>query len=180
MVEIKLEADDNEQKLPCLQVLNRACSPLWTLMLPIEFHTQLQGQGWQCVLYVIDGSATISPELAANYRLQFIDFMHALMSILVFAALALFDQNVVSCFYPTPSVEAQEIITAVPVGIGVICSMLFIAFPTKLHGIGFPIINQLSENSVDFICTSLIFLNILPFVLPANRFLQLNNSIHYF
>jgi hypothetical protein len=90
-------------------------------------------------LWVIDGSATIPPEVAANYRLRFIDFMHALMSILVFAAIALFDQNVVDCFYPSPSTKAQEVLTALPVGIGALCSMLFIIFPTKRHGIGFPL-----------------------------------------
>ncbi|KAL5575355.1 hypothetical protein UlMin_017054 [Ulmus minor] len=90
-------------------------------------------------LWVIDGSATLPPEEAAKYRLQFIDFLHSFMSILVFSAIALFDQNVVSCFYPTPSQEAQEILTAMPVGIGVFCSMLFVVFPTKRHGIGFPL-----------------------------------------
>ncbi|PON60638.1 hypothetical protein TorRG33x02_284430 [Trema orientale] len=90
-------------------------------------------------LWVIDGSATLPPEEASKYRVQFIDFMHALMSILVFAAIALFDENVVSCFYPTPSDETQEVLTALPVGIGVVCSMLFVVFPTKRHGIGFPL-----------------------------------------
>ncbi|KAB5560637.1 hypothetical protein DKX38_005594 [Salix brachista] len=90
-------------------------------------------------LWVIDGSATIPPEVAANYRLQFIDFMHALMSILVFAAIALFDQNVVDCFYPSPSTKAQEVLTALPVGMGVFTSMLFLVFPTRRHGIGFPL-----------------------------------------
>ncbi|KAF3965339.1 hypothetical protein ACB098_05G090300 [Castanea mollissima] len=90
-------------------------------------------------LWVIDGSATLSPELAANYRLRLIDFMHALMSILVFVAVALFDKNVVSCFFPTPSDETQEILTRLPVGIGATNSILFVAFPTKRHGIGFPL-----------------------------------------
>jgi hypothetical protein len=90
-------------------------------------------------LWVIDGSATIPPEVAANYRLQFIDFMHALMSILVFAAIALFDQNVVDCFYPSPSTKEEEVLTALPVGIGVFTSMLFLVFPTRRHGIGFPL-----------------------------------------
>ncbi|KAJ7947024.1 DUF679 domain-containing protein [Quillaja saponaria] len=90
-------------------------------------------------LWVIDGSTTLPPELAAQYRLRFIDLMHAFVSILVFAAISLFDQNVVSCFFPSPSDETQEILTALPVGIGVICSMLFVAFPTQRHGIGFPL-----------------------------------------
>ena len=90
-------------------------------------------------LWIVDGSATISPELTVKYRLRFIDFMHAFLSILVFAAITLFDKNVVECFYPTPSDEAKEILAALPVGIGVICSMLFVLFPTKRHGIGFPL-----------------------------------------
>ncbi|XP_022720445.1 protein DMP4-like [Durio zibethinus] len=90
-------------------------------------------------LWVIDGSVTLPPQFAAKYRLHFIDFMHAFMSILVFAAVALFNQNVVSCFYPTPSTEAQEILAALPVGIGIFSSMLFVVFPTTRHGIGFPL-----------------------------------------
>lgn len=90
-------------------------------------------------LWVIDGSATLPPQLADKYRLRFIDFLHAFMSVLVFAAIALFDKNTVQCFYPTPSKETQEVLTALPVGIGVICSMLFVAFPTQRHGIGFPL-----------------------------------------
>lgn len=90
-------------------------------------------------LWIIDGSATLPPELAAEYQLRFIDFVHAFMSILVFAAIALFDENVVNCFYPTPSDETKELLTSLPVGIGVFCSMLFVVFPTRRHGIGFPL-----------------------------------------
>ncbi|AES63899.1 hypothetical protein MtrunA17_Chr2g0282811 [Medicago truncatula] len=90
-------------------------------------------------LWVIDGSTKLPPQVAAKYRIKFIDFMHAMMSILVFAAIALFDQNVVNCFFPEPSKEIQEILTALPVAIGVFCSMLFVAFPTERHGIGFPL-----------------------------------------
>ncbi|XP_039068406.1 protein DMP4-like [Hibiscus syriacus] len=90
-------------------------------------------------LWVIDGSATLPPESTAKYKLRFIDFVHAFMSIMVFAAVALFDQNVVSCFYPVQSSEAREILTALPVGIGVLGSMLFVVFPTTRHGIGFPL-----------------------------------------
>ena len=90
-------------------------------------------------LWVIDGSAILPPEKAATYQLKFIDFAHAFMSILVFSAVALFDQNVLSCFYPMPSEETKELLTALPVGIGMVCSMLFVVFPTQRHGIGFPL-----------------------------------------
>ncbi|KAJ8421178.1 hypothetical protein Cgig2_026982 [Carnegiea gigantea] len=43
--------------------------------------------------WLIDGSAKLSPHVAANFRLQFIDFAHAFMAILVFATVALFDKN---------------------------------------------------------------------------------------
>lgn len=89
--------------------------------------------------WVIDGSATLPQELVEKYQLRFIDFAHAVMSILVFAAVALFDENVVKCFFPSPSHETREILTAFPIGVGVICSMLFVIFPTQRHGIGFPL-----------------------------------------
>ncbi|KAK7362789.1 hypothetical protein VNO77_04911 [Canavalia gladiata] len=90
-------------------------------------------------LWVIDGSTTIPPELGTKYRVQFIDVLHAVMSILVFAAVALFDQNVINCFFPSPSKETREVLTVLPIGIGVLGSMLFVAFPTQRHGIGFPL-----------------------------------------
>lgn len=90
-------------------------------------------------LWVIDGSKPLPPEKAAGYRIRFIDFIHAFMSIMVFAAVALFDQNVVSCFYPIPSDDTKQVLTALPVAIGVLCSMLFVTFPTTRHGIGFPL-----------------------------------------
>ncbi|PSS04808.1 Dol-P-Glc:Glc(2)Man(9)GlcNAc(2)-PP-Dol alpha-1,2-glucosyltransferase [Actinidia chinensis var. chinensis] len=90
-------------------------------------------------LWVIDGSAILPPEKAAMYRLKFIDFVHAFMSILVFSAVTLFDQNVLTCFYPMPSEETKEVLTALPVGVGAVCSMLFVVFPTQRHGIGFPL-----------------------------------------
>ncbi|KAL2476712.1 Protein of unknown function (DUF679) [Abeliophyllum distichum] len=90
-------------------------------------------------LWVIDGSKTFPPHDADKYRLKFIDFFHAFMSILVFGAVAMFDKNVINCFYPSPSEEALEILTALPITVGVICSILFIVFPSKRHGVGFPL-----------------------------------------
>ncbi|XP_071721436.1 protein DMP6-like [Rutidosis leptorrhynchoides] len=90
-------------------------------------------------LWVIDGTTSLPQELASKYKLKFMDFMHAFMSLMVFAAVALFDQNIVNCFYPSPSDETKELLTTLPVGVGVVFSMLFVVFPTQRHGIGFPI-----------------------------------------
>ncbi|OIT36423.1 PREDICTED: uncharacterized protein LOC109242063 [Nicotiana attenuata] len=93
-------------------------------------------------LWIIDGSAKIPHQIARKYKLKFIDFLHAFMSIFVFAAVAFFDQNVVNCFYPRPSDQIEELVNALPVAIGVICSMFFVVFPTQRHGIGFPLISN--------------------------------------
>ncbi|CAN6696169.1 unnamed protein product [Malus baccata var. baccata] len=91
-------------------------------------------------LWILDGSKiTLSPEQAAKYRLKFIDFFHAFMSILVFAAVAMLDKNVVNCFYPKPSEEARQLLVVFHVGTGIVCSLLFVLFPSRRHGIGFPL-----------------------------------------
>ena len=90
-------------------------------------------------IWVIDGALRPLPEEATAYRIKFIDFMHGFMSLFVFVAVALFDGNVVSCFYPSPSTQTKEILRSLPVGIGVISSMFFVVFPTTRHGIGFPL-----------------------------------------
>ncbi|KAM3350438.1 hypothetical protein ACQJBY_022914 [Aegilops geniculata] len=51
-------------------------------------------------------------------------------------------KNVASCFYPIPSEDTKQVLTTVPVAIGVIGSMLFVSFPTTRHGIGFPVSPQ--------------------------------------
>ncbi|KAJ4975822.1 hypothetical protein NE237_000928 [Protea cynaroides] len=90
-------------------------------------------------LWIIDGSVTIPHDQAPEFQLKVIDFFHAIMSALVFASVALFDENVVNCFYPAPSEETMELLTALPVGVGVFGSMCFIKFPTTRHGLGFPL-----------------------------------------
>lgn len=78
------------------------------------------------------------PDLS-KYRLNSIDVIHAVLSCLVFGVVALRDKNVVSCLYPTPGREVQEVLDVVPIGVGLICSLLFVIFPTRRHGIGFPV-----------------------------------------
>ncbi|KAI4333917.1 hypothetical protein L6164_018668 [Bauhinia variegata] len=90
-------------------------------------------------LWVMDGSAELPAEEAAKYRLRLADFFHAFTSVLIFGAVALFDKNVVSCFDPKPSEEVKDLLMAVPVGMAILCSLLFVAFPSQRHGIGFPL-----------------------------------------
>lgn len=75
----------------------------------------------------------------SKLKLRFIDVVHAVLSVLVFVAVALRDKNVLSCFYAMPKHETQEVLDVIPVGIGLFCSLLFLAFPTRRHGIGYPV-----------------------------------------
>ncbi|XAR56303.1 hypothetical protein NMG60_11036738 [Bertholletia excelsa] len=78
------------------------------------------------------------PDLG-KYRLSFIDEVHAVLSVLVFGAVALIGTFVATCFYPAPARETKEVPDIVPIGIGLICSLLFVVFPTRRHGIGYPV-----------------------------------------
>ncbi|KAG0497322.1 hypothetical protein HPP92_002013 [Vanilla planifolia] len=78
------------------------------------------------------------PDLS-KHRLRVVDLVHAALSVLVFATVALRDGNVVQCFYPSPERSTKEVLDILPLGIGVICSMLFALFPTTRHGIGYPV-----------------------------------------
>lgn len=93
-------------------------------------------------MFLFDTAATAAttslPDLR-KYRRTFIDWVHAVLSVLVFGAVALRDRNVVSCLYPTPGHEAKEVLDTVPIGIGLICGLLFMVFPTRRHGIGYPV-----------------------------------------
>ncbi|GLJ06393.1 hypothetical protein SUGI_0038080 [Cryptomeria japonica] len=88
--------------------------------------------------YMSPGSGAPDP---AKYKLRLVDFMHAFLSVLVFAAIALYDKNVVGCFYPAPKEETEEILGVLPVAIGLVCTTLFVVFPTTRHGIGYPVSN---------------------------------------
>ncbi|XP_062029153.1 protein DMP3-like [Rosa rugosa] len=78
------------------------------------------------------------PDLS-KYKLRFMDLVHALLSVLVFGAVAFRDKNVLGCLYPMPAHETQEVLDIVPIGIGLLCSLLFVVFPTTRHGIGYPL-----------------------------------------
>ncbi|XP_065872043.1 protein DMP5-like [Euphorbia lathyris] len=85
-----------------------------------------------------DAKASGLPDLS-KYKMKLIDGVRAVLSVLVFMAIGLRDKNVLSCFYPKPKHETQQVLDIVPIGIGLLSSFLFVVFPTKRHGIGFPV-----------------------------------------
>ncbi|XP_015875829.1 protein DMP3-like [Ziziphus jujuba] len=85
-----------------------------------------------------DPAASGLPDLT-KFKVRFMDWVHAVLSVLVFVAVALRDRNIVGCFYPMPRHETQEVLNILPVGIGLLSSLLFVVFPTTRHGIGYPL-----------------------------------------
>ncbi|XP_041009683.1 protein DMP5-like [Juglans microcarpa x Juglans regia] len=85
-----------------------------------------------------DASGAGLPDLS-KFRIRAIDGIHAVLSVLVFGAVAMRDRNVFQCLYPQPGQQTQEVWNIVPVGVGFICSLLFVVFPTSRHGIGYPV-----------------------------------------
>ncbi|XP_010555098.1 PREDICTED: uncharacterized protein LOC104824685 [Tarenaya hassleriana] len=90
-------------------------------------------------LWVMDGSVELAGAEAEKYRLRFLDFAHATMSMLVFGAVTMFDKNVVRCLFPVPSEEVKELLMRLPIMVGFICVAFFLVFPTRRHGIGSPL-----------------------------------------
>ncbi|KAL5221560.1 hypothetical protein ABZP36_026273 [Zizania latifolia] len=95
-------------------------------------------------LWLLDyppGAAAPPPD-TSRYRLTLIDDVHAALSVAVFGVVAARDKNVVSCFWPAPAKGTEEVLDIVPLGVGVMCSLLFVAFPTRRHGIGYPVVTN--------------------------------------
>ncbi|OWM74173.1 protein DMP2 [Punica granatum] len=76
----------------------------------------------------------------SKYKLQFQDFVHAVLSFMVFGAVAFLDSNTMECF--SPKYEKNEKLTimlkALPPLIGAMAGTVFMMFPNKRHGIGYP------------------------------------------
>lgn len=88
------------------------------------------------------GLSVFKPGLAVSvpkddkYKVGFQDFVHAVMSVMVFVAIAFSDYRVTNCLFPGHEREMDQIMESFPMMIGIVCSGLFLIFPTSRHGIG--------------------------------------------
>ncbi|KAG0500239.1 hypothetical protein HPP92_000311 [Vanilla planifolia] len=71
-----------------------------------------------------------------KYVMGFVDLIHAAMSVVVFAAIALSDHRVTNCLFPGRKEEMNEVMETFPLMVGVVCSGLFLVFPNTRYGIG--------------------------------------------
>ncbi|KAK3151720.1 hypothetical protein QOZ80_3AG0249630 [Eleusine coracana subsp. coracana] len=71
------------------------------------------------------------------YRLRAGDFVHAGLSLLVFATIALLDADTVSCLYPALEVSERTLMAVLPPVVGGVAGYVFMVFPNNRHGIGY-------------------------------------------
>ena len=72
------------------------------------------------------------------FKLRFGDFVHGLFALTVFGVLVLLDQKTVGCFYPVSDSSEKTLFKVLPPAVGVVSGGLFMFFPIKRHGIGYP------------------------------------------
>lgn len=80
------------------------------------------------------------------YRLRAGDFVHAALSLLVFATIALLDADTVACLYPALEVSERTMMAVLPPVVGGVAGYVFMVFPDNRHGIGY----QPSRATEDF------------------------------
>lgn len=89
------------------------------------------------------GLRTFSPDPDASsrdlsaYRLRAGDFVHAALSLLVFATIALLDADTVACLYPALEVSERTMMAVLPPVVGGAAGYVFMVFPNNRHGIGY-------------------------------------------
>uniref|UniRef100_A0A5B7CEN2 Uncharacterized protein n=1 Tax=Davidia involucrata TaxID=16924 RepID=A0A5B7CEN2_DAVIN len=71
-----------------------------------------------------------------RYKVGFNDFVHAIMSVMVFVAIAFSDHRVTDCLFPEHAKELDEVMESFPLMVGIVCSGLFLVFPNTRYGIG--------------------------------------------
>ncbi|KAA0049422.1 hypothetical protein E5676_scaffold209G00230 [Cucumis melo var. makuwa] len=69
----------------------------------------------------------------SNYKLQLGDFVHATLSIAVFAVLVVLDSDTVRCFFPSLVAEDKLLVQVLPPVVGAV----FVMFPNTRHGFGY-------------------------------------------
>lgn len=79
------------------------------------------------------------PNVPSDYRLRWADLFHSLLSLVAFLAFAGSHSDVVGCYYPK---MPRKVINIVPLVIGFVISVLFVLFPSRRRGIGYPFLLQ--------------------------------------
>lgn len=75
----------------------------------------------------------------SEYRLRWADLFHASLSLVSFLTFAGLHHDVVKCYYPG---MPRKVTNTLPLVVGFVVSVLFVVFPSKRRGIGYPFLLQ--------------------------------------
>uniref|UniRef100_A0ACD5WMI8 Uncharacterized protein n=1 Tax=Avena sativa TaxID=4498 RepID=A0ACD5WMI8_AVESA len=76
-----------------------------------------------------------APREPERYRLRWSDLFHTALSLVAFVTFAASHHDIVRCYYPE---VPRKVVNTVPLVIGFVVSLLFVLFPSKRRGIGYP------------------------------------------
>ena len=71
-----------------------------------------------------------------RYKVGITDFVHAVMSVMVFVAIAFSDHRVTDCLFPGHAEDMEQVRESFPLMVGIVCSGLFLVFPNTRYGVG--------------------------------------------
>nr|XP_043639675.1 protein DMP10-like [Erigeron canadensis] len=72
-----------------------------------------------------------------RFRINGIDIVHALVSLVVFLVFAISDTDVQNCMFPESGANLNVLLMNLPLGVGILASFLFTIFPTTRRGLGY-------------------------------------------
>jgi len=75
------------------------------------------------------------PREPERYRLRWSDLFHTTLALVAFVTFAASHHDVVLCYYPG---VPRKVVNTVPLVIGFVVSLLFVLFPSRRRGIGYP------------------------------------------
>ncbi|KAK9758204.1 hypothetical protein RND81_01G215300 [Saponaria officinalis] len=79
------------------------------------------------------------PLLPSDYKLRWSDLFHTSLSVIAFLTFAALHNDVQGCYYPG---IPRKVTNTVPLVVGFIVSVLFVVFPPRRRGIGYPFLLQ--------------------------------------
>ncbi|KAF0917669.1 hypothetical protein E2562_021178 [Oryza meyeriana var. granulata] len=77
----------------------------------------------------------VGPREPERYRLRWSDLFHTTLALVAFVTFAASHHDIVLCYYPG---VPRKVVNTVPLVIGFVVSLLFVLFPSKRRGIGYP------------------------------------------
>lgn len=130
------------------------CSPLSTIMMHVllglcvaicffsQFTDSFPGPDKKPIYGFVlpSGLKVFNPDPAvqvptnSKYKMEFADYVHALLSVVVFLAIAFSDQRVIDCLLPQKTEEVHQVMDTLVLIVAFVCSSLFLLFPVTRHG----------------------------------------------